>query len=138
MKTFTLSIATVMVALGVSVCSAQKPESRRGERDAGAQQRQRPATRQGGQAGNRDPAQMVARMMEEFDKDGDQKLDAKELTALLASMRERREGGQGARRGGREGGQGQGNPGAQRQRRQREAGGAGNAGGERPKRPADE
>ena len=51
-----------------------------------------------------DPAQMVGRLIQQFDKDGDQKLDATELTALLASLRERGRG-MGAGRGGRPGGQ---------------------------------
>lgn len=36
-----------------------------------------------------DPAKIVARMMDQFDKDGDEKLDVTELTALFTSMRER-------------------------------------------------
>jgi hypothetical protein len=89
---------------------------------------------------------MVARLMQEFDKDGDQKLDSTELTALLTSMRDRRGGaGQGQTRKARPGqarpGQarpGQGRPGAEGQRRGRGAEDAGNPGGERPERPKDE
>ncbi|HAY82172.1 MAG TPA: hypothetical protein DCY79_20395, partial [Planctomycetaceae bacterium] len=39
------------------------------------------------------PEQIAARMLKEFDQDNDQKLDAKELAALLTSMRQRRGGG---------------------------------------------
>ena len=82
-----------------------------------------------------DPKQMVARMMQQFDKDGDQKLDVRELTELLIAMRDRRGGNagpagiqgrpmqrngqrQGARQGGRQPG-----------------GDAAKPGGDRPKRP---
>lgn len=132
MKTPAIAVMTLVILLGTSVCSAQKPDSprRKGE---GAAKGQRGEQRQGRQGG--DPAQMVARMMQEFDKDGDQKLDSKELAALLTSMRERRGGGPGAQRGGRPGGQ-QGRPGAQRQRRG--DGNAENAGGRRPQRPSEE
>lgn len=54
---------------------------RRAEGQAGAADRQR---------GNRDPAKMASLMMEKFDKDGDAKLNAEELTALLTFMQERR------------------------------------------------
>ncbi|WP_404310337.1 EF-hand domain-containing protein [Neorhodopirellula lusitana] len=54
-----------------------------------------------GAALNLDPAKIAERMMQSFDKDGDQKLDQTELTAMLTSLRERR--------GGREGGAGLGN-----------------------------
>ena len=39
-----------------------------------------------------DPARIVARMIEQFDKDGDEKLDVSELTALFTSIRERSDG----------------------------------------------
>jgi hypothetical protein len=138
MKTLAFTIMTVILTLAASVGSAQKPDAPRRDRDPTAQQRQRPGQRQGRQTGDRDPAQLVARMMKEFDKNGDQKLDSKELAALLTSMRERRDGTDGARRGGRPGGQGQGRPeGAQRQRRG-DGAGSGKAGGQRPQKPADE
>ena len=54
------------------------------------------------------PQQMVARMMQQFDKDGDQKLDIRELTELLTQLRERRGGNVGA-------GGNQGRGGVQRQ-----------------------
>jgi len=42
-----------------------------------------------GPPASRDPAQFVAMLMRQFDKDGDQKLDSQELAALLTSMRDR-------------------------------------------------
>lgn len=42
-----------------------------------------------GRLGGGDQAKVVSRLIEQFDKDGDEKLDASELTALLSSMRER-------------------------------------------------
>ena len=42
-----------------------------------------------GPLAGRSPAQFVTILMRQFDKDGDQKLDSQELTALLTSMRER-------------------------------------------------
>ena len=87
----------------------------------------------GGGAAERDPAAIVARLMQEFDKDGDQKLDSTELTALLTSMRERR--GQVGLRGGGTPRQAQGDrPGAGGRRR----GGDGAPGGKRPNRPEAE
>lgn len=84
-----------------------------------------------------DPARMVQAMMQRFDTDGDQKLDAKELTALLTSMRER--GGRGMAQGG------NGGPGGRpemadkgRRRGQRGDEGQREPGGQRPKRPASE
>jgi len=104
-----------------------------------------------------DPARVAARMLETFDKDGDSKLDANELTALLAAMRDGRGGmGRGgmspeeirsrrmdAMRGGRDGDQKAGDTGSQRRRgaggKSRSRGGdieGAEAGGDRPKRPA--
>ena len=42
-----------------------------------------------GRLGGGDQAKIVSRLIEQFDKDGDEKLDASELTALLSYMRER-------------------------------------------------
>ena len=110
----------------------------------------------GGAMGQRDPAEMVARMMSEFDQDGDQKLDATELTALLQNMRSRRGQamgqGPGQRRGagqgrpgagqggGRPGGAGQGRPGGRPGGKGRRGGDEEQdvAGGKVPKRPAAE
>lgn len=154
MKKTPLSLAilsVVFLAYDVSAQAPRKgPDGQRGTAEKGAG---RGPERQGrgGPGAERDPAQMVARLMQEFDKDGDQKLDSTELTALMTSMRDRRGGarpggeGQGQARQGRPGqarqGQGkpgQGKPGAEGQRRRRGTDEAGKPGGERPKRPADE
>ena len=142
MHRITLSLALIAVALLGYDASAKAPENQPGGKRGAA-------ARQGrsGPGAERDPAQMVARMMQEFDKDGDQKLDSAELTALLTSMRQRRgqmgERGQAqgqAKRGRPEQAQqgrgkpGQGKPGAEGRRR-RGSDDAGNPGGQRPKRP---
>ncbi len=72
---------------------AEKPE--KGTRGKRAQ------AGEGRRVQQRDPAKMVARIMTEFDKDGDEKLDKTELAAWLKVMRERR--GQGMRPGGKAG-----------------------------------
>jgi hypothetical protein len=157
MKKITLPLALLSVAMLAYDCSAEEEQGKpQGGKRGVAQGANRGQAGQGrggqgrdGAGPDRDPAQMVARMMTQFDKDGDQKLDSKELTALLKSMRQRRGGeGQGQARQGRAGqgqpGQarqgrpGQGRQGAEGQRRRRSAENAGTAGGERPKRPADE
>lgn len=63
----------------------------------------------GGQMGDRDPAAIAKRMIQEFDKDGDQKLSLAELTMALKAMQERRasgQAGQGGQRGRGKGGAG--------------------------------
>ena len=82
----------------------------------------RPGQRRPGQfAGGFSPEQMVARMIEEFDADGDEKLNAEELQKMMMAMRERR--GAGMQR--RPGGQGRPSP------RDTSA----SPGGEQPQRP---
>lgn len=155
-----LSIALISVlALELPAQDAEK-RGRRGERPAAGQdaEGQTPQGRmrpQGNRdAGNRsegnrglagprggDPAAIVTRLMKEFDKDEDQKLDATELTALLAFMRDR--GGQMRSAGGlglaaqRPGvGQRPGKPGDARSSRNRRSNDpAGEPGGDQPKRP---
>ena len=81
-----------------------------------------PGQRRPGQfAGGFSPEQMVARMIEEFDADGDDKLNAEELQKMMMAMRERR--GAGMQR--RPGGQGRPSP------RDTSA----SPGGEQPQRP---
>lgn len=83
----------------------------------------RPGQRRPGQfAGGFSPEQMVQRMLEEFDADGDKKLNADELQKMMTTMRERRGGGMQRRPGG------NGRP----------SSGNSNAtpGGEQPKRPS--
>ena len=144
MHRITLSMAIIFVGLLVYDTSAMSPENQSGGKRGAAARQGR-----GGSGAQRDPAQMVARMMQEFDKDGDQKLDSAELTALLSSMRQRRGAqmgrqGQGQARRDRpgqtqqgRGKPGQGKPGANGQRR-RNPDDPGNPGGQRPKRPASD
>ena len=85
-----------------------------------------------------DVNQVVSRMMREFDKDGDQKLDAAELTALIGFMRERAMmGGPGGfMPGNQRPGGFEGRPGMME--RGREADGNNEAGGVKPRRPPAE
>lgn len=152
---FTAIFAAIMsVALITADCSAQPPGRQRGSKGAkpGAERGERGERgsqgRGAGASQQRDPAEMAARMMKEFDKDGDSKLSSRELMALLTSMRDRRSSGDaGAAAGQRMGkgqrpeGAGQGGPKAGGPK----AGGkggkgkgadqAGTPGGQKPKRP---
>ncbi|NND97067.1 MAG: hypothetical protein HKN47_07050 [Pirellulaceae bacterium] len=141
MKRTTIALALLLAALFTVDASAQRPDKpggKRGEAGQRAKAGQDGAKQNGAKLGargaaERDPAQLVARMMQEFDKDGDQKLDVQELTALLKSMRERR-GQAGGRPGGRP-------DGAQAGARRRPGGGPdgqGKPGGDQPKRPSAE
>ena len=144
MKFTTSIVAILSVALIAFECSAAPPGGPRGEKGKNANEqrgeRGKGAAGKGqGPGAQRDPAQMVARMMKEFDKDGDSKLNARELTALLTSMRERRGSGEkpgqaaGQRRA-----QGQKPGAAGKGQRRQGADGKKTPGGERPKRPAAE
>jgi hypothetical protein len=102
--------------------AAQVERTKRREGQAGAA---------GTQRGNRDPAKMASMMMQKFDSDGDEKLNAEELTSLLTFMQERR---------GQQGNAGNGN----RPRPGAEKGAAGKdekadeVGGVKPRRPPTE
>ena len=76
-------IALVSLAFSAGNAKAQPPEQSDRPKNKAAQSRR---------TQDRDPAQMVARLMQEFDKDGDQKLDVQELTAALTFMKNRRSG----------------------------------------------
>lgn len=133
MKRIAMTLALLSGALFTFTAMAQPPgKGKRGGAQAekgglgGAGQargqRGGPGGQRGGPGGG-DPAQMVAKMMSEFDKDGDQKLDVTELTALFTAMRERR------------GQAGQGRPGTGQGQQGRRPGGAGGqrpGGGQRP------
>ncbi|MEP3480494.1 MAG: EF-hand domain-containing protein [Fuerstiella sp.] len=119
---FTAIFAAIMsVALISADCSAQSPGRQRGgkganagaERGAQGQRGERGGQGRGmqGRVGGqeRDPAALAARMMKEFDKDGDNKLNTAELVALMTSFRDRRGSGPG---GNGPGGNGQGAKGA--------------------------
>lgn len=80
MKRLILSLAIASTTLLATTASAENPEK--------AAQKKRPAAAEG-RAG-RNPEMMVARIIEEFDKDNDQKLDKTELAAWLKAMQQRR------------------------------------------------
>ncbi len=102
MKKPTPIVAIAVVALMTLPVLAQPPEKRNRENQRGdrktALQRDgkgpmRPQVRNGAGPGQRqqmDPARMAERMMEEFDRNSDGQLNAKELTALLTALRDRR------------------------------------------------
>lgn len=116
-------------------------------RDFGmGQKRQGPGGpgQQKGRFGQMNPDAMAARMIKQFDNDGDQKLDATELIGLLAQLRERmaagpRQGrGEGLGKPGQGAGQGgEFNRSRSRQRPSRDSGPTAGAevGGDKPARP---
>lgn len=109
MKRLVPVLAVFSAILIVTECSAESSDSEKGKRRSLA------ARKNGGdraRPGQGDPQAMVARLMQQFDKDGDKKLDGRELAALLTSMRERRGGG--GRPGAGPGRPGEGRPGAGR------------------------
>ncbi|MDG2130086.1 MAG: EF-hand domain-containing protein [Fuerstiella sp.] len=147
---YTTPIAAVLsVVLLAATCDAEPPGRQRGERakEENGQRRTAGGQRPGAGA-ERDPKQMVARMINEFDKDGDGKLNAAELTAMFTSLRDRRSNGErpdaaGGRKPG-AGSQQRGpgspgqKPGAGRRRGQKGDSKPANAGGQKPKRPTSE
>lgn len=140
--------ATMTVTLLVSGIHAAPPEGPggKGDRRAASGFQRGPGQAAGRFAGRDsrggDPTQMISRMLQEFDQDGDQKLDIRELTALMTAMRDRRMGGQAGQRG--QGGPGMrpgsGGPGgaSQRGRRGSQSDPNETAGGQRPRRPTAE
>ena len=157
MKFTTSIIAVLTLALVVSECSAQPPGRKRGEQDRnaagqGGRRKQRTEGQQrpdgpGRSSEGRDPAQLVARAMKEFDKDGDSKLNLSELTAFVTAMRERRSSGDTNAQSGQRRGPGQKSESAGKGKPVKGAGGksgrsksgdTGTPGGEKPKRPAAE
>lgn len=156
MKNLAIAAALLSAVLFTLEANAEPPgKGGSGKRGAGQGQKggfgggtgqargQRPGGGQGRPGAGMDPAQMVARMMQQFDKDGDKKLDLTELTALLTEMRNRRGGMQRGGRGGPGAGQGrsrdgQGRPAGGKGRRGGGAEGQNDIGGAKPKRPAIE
>jgi len=135
------SFALLAILLLNGAANAQEGKGKGGGQKgkAGARQRGGEKSEQGPRRGGRaaqDPAKMVEEMLAKFDKDGDKKLDSKELVAMFTEMRQSRgaRGGAGAgqgRRGGPGGGAGQrGGPGAGQR------GGPGERGGRGGGRPA--
>ncbi len=148
MKRIVLSAALLALAVFTVNVSADEAGKGKGKKRGAAAQGERGGNQGGPRGGmdQRDPAQLVGRMMSQFDKDGDEKLDVTELTALMQSLRERRGGQAGGPRGGagqaggprgKAGGPrgGQGRPDGARGRRGGDSDGQGTKGGERPKRP---
>jgi len=140
MKFTTVIVAILSTALIAAECSAEPPGRQRGQKG------ERGMARGQNGAAQRDPAEMAKKMMTEFDKDGDSKLNARELVAMLTAMQERRAAaGQPAADGKRRGseqkpsgagtGKGAGNAGKKGQRgKGKENSPVG--GGLRPKRPS--
>ncbi len=98
-----LSLVAIAFAWVAADCSASPLERERGKN--GVQNRSGKADRQQRGAG-RDPAQRVQRMIEQFDTDGDQKLDAAELQEFLSAANQRRGQGASSQRGGKRAGKG--------------------------------
>ena len=107
MKTITLTIAFIFALSIAANCDAQRPDrdgKRKGAGEQAGGQQSAPGQRQRAI----EPAAMSAKMMKQFDKNGDNKLDVTELTAMFTSIRENRGGRDG--RTGQDGQQGmQGN-----------------------------
>ena len=154
MKILSFSMVFLATCIVLETASAEEGKRPGHRREAGGKVEGQQQKGQGGpRAGGRDPAVMVARMMEQFDNDGDEKLDVMELTAMLTAMRERtgmqrggtqRGAGQGTRRGprpqnGLPGGKaGQSGEKAPSGRLGRGRIGGVDVGGQRPKRPKAE
>lgn len=80
--------------LGSDKKAADTPRGERGRPNGAPGGERRPGQQRPGQfPGGSSPAQMVERMIAEFDMDGDEKLDADELEQLFVKMRERRGAG---------------------------------------------
>ena len=107
------SFALFAILLLSSATSAQEGKGKGGGQKGKGSARQRGGEK-GPQRGGRaaqNPVKMVEEMIARFDKDGDKKLDAKELVAMFTEMRQSR----GARGGaGAPGGAGQGERGGKR------------------------
>ena len=128
MRRLTVSLAFLLIAALITDVSAEKPRKRpAGGSEAGNDSGGPGGPGFGGRPG-RDPAQLVTRMLGQFDKDGDQKLDATELKEMFSNMQQRR--GRGMR---------QGRPGQRRgaEARRRRGGSETPAtpGGDQPQRP---
>jgi hypothetical protein len=97
----------VVLLIGAGQLSAEesadrdkKPEDASRARQIRQNDEQKPGQQRPGQfPGGFSPAQMVERMIAEFDTDGDEKLNADELEQLFVKMRERRGAGMQSRPG---------------------------------------
>ena len=107
-KIFGFCAALLALCLFASTASAQgKGKGGPGKGGAGQGKKGGP----GGQdRGQRDPEEMVKRMIKQFDKDGDKALNARELMAMFKQMREGRGQRGPGQRGPGQGGPGRGGP----------------------------
>ena len=80
MKFYKLATACLAFGLLTPLVSADEKPQRSERRNSGA--------KPGGPAA-KEPAEMVAKMLSEFDSDGDSQLNARELTAMFTAIRER-------------------------------------------------
>ncbi len=91
-----LTLGTVSVALSSPAQKGKGNKAQQGQKKNGQKGK-------GGQ-GRMDPSAMAARMIQQFDKNGDKSLNVRELTTALTTMRERRgqagKGGMGKGKGG--------------------------------------
>jgi len=137
MKVITSLAAVCTFALFAADCGAQPPGRKAGDkRPAANGQREMDGRRAA--AARRDPGQIANRMMQQFDKDGDQKLNVQELSAMLIALRERSgNGGPGGIAGQRKRpGQADQTPGGKRKRSNEND--SARPGGEKPTRPEDQ
>lgn len=108
------SAAVGMMAVKLDAAPAQKVQKK-----PGSAQKKGFGKGQGGQKGQKgqrgqrmDPARIAARMIQQFDRNGDKALNVQELSAALKAMREQRgQRGSGAGKGGPGAGKGKGGPG---------------------------
>ena len=116
----------MLVAVGLvwvaSDCSARTPDDNRDNVGVPKKRAKADGQRRGG---DRDPAKRVQKIIDQFDADADQKLDATELQEFLSSMAQRRGQAQGQR------GQGPGQRGQAQGQRGGKKGGKGKKGGGR-------
>lgn len=78
MKFIATTLSLIFVFSIALECQAQRAKKREGQQPQEKRQ------------GAPEPTQMAAKMLEQFDTNGDMKLDESELTAMFTSMRERR------------------------------------------------
>lgn len=157
--TLTFSIVAVLAIQGIGLAQQRERERKRDRGQATEQEATPGKTTQDqdalgtdklkrsamnrparGAAGQIDPAILVARMMKEFDADGDQKLDVQELTKLMTAMRDRRQAGRpGAGVGGLPGRNADGDKRGVRSRQGKRGTepASGKPGGDKPVRPTD-
>lgn len=126
----TLALASALMLSADA--SADPPGGKGGKGEKGAAG-QRAFGRPGKGGDGIDINQFATRAIEQFDRDGDDKLNLRELTAFMTAMRERRMGaGQGRPQLGKDGQQ---RPGVRNGKQRRPGNDDAPAGGEKPRRP---